>query len=191
MESTLDTTKMEAVVEMKSFSGSAFAVNSAGEQIFINARIMERMNLEEGGLVTAYVLPNYADKRQTIPWRAMRVDVPRDIPQQTSPDTRKFVETDNAAWSSSVTMTPTLDNEIMRLLWADTETGRLWTDKEVSDKISANASTTLDTASPAECHRACTRLYERAVICRVDFSTDPTRMGSLIMWAATLRDFED
>ena len=177
MESTLDTTRMEAVVEMKSFSGSAFAVNSAGEQIFINARIMERMNLREGGLVTAYVLPNYADKRQTIPWRAMRVDVPRDIPQQTSP----VVETEPS----------TLDNEIMRLLWADTETGRLWTDKEVSDKISANASTTLDTASPAECHRACTRLYERAVICRVDFSTDPTRMGSLIMWAATLRDFED
>ena len=183
MESTLDTTKMEAVVEMKSFSGSAFAVNSAGEQIFINARIMERMNLREGGLVTAYVLPNYADKRQTIPWRAMRVDVPRDIPQQTSPvvDLRKFGETEPS----------TLDNEIMRLLWADTETGRLWTDKEVSDKISANASTTLDTASPAECHRACTRLYERAVICRVDFSTDHTRMGSLIMWAATLRDFED
>ena len=177
MESTLDTTRMEAVVEMKSFSGSAFAVNSAGEQIFINARIMERMNLREGGLVTAYVLPNYADKRQTIPWRAMRVDVPRDIPQQTSP----VVETEPS----------TLDNEIMRLLWADTETGRLWTDKEVSDKISDNASTTLDTASPAECHRACTRLYERAVICRVDFSTDPTRMGSLIMWAATLRDFED
>ena len=177
MESTLDTTRMEAVVEMNTFSGSAFAVNSAGEQIFINARIMERMNLEEGGLVTAYVLPNYADKRQTIPWRAMRVDVPRDIPQQTSP----VVETEPS----------TLDNEIMRLLWADTETGRLWTDKEVSDKISANASTTLDTASPAECHRACTRLYERAVICRVDFSTDPTRMGSLIMWAATLRDFED
>lgn len=183
MESTLDTTRMEAVVEMKSFSGSAFAVNSAGEQIFINARIMERMNLREGGLVTAYVLPNYEDKRLTIPWRAMRVDVPRDIPQQTSPvvDLRKSVETEPS----------TLDNEIMRLLWADTETGRLWTDKEVSDKISANASTTLDTASPAECHRACTRLYERAVICRVDFSTDPTRMGSLIMWAATLRDFED
>lgn len=177
MESTLDTTRMEAVVEMKSFSGSAFAVNSAGEQIFINARIMERMNLREGGLVTAYVLPNYADKRQTIPWRAMRVDVPRDIPQQTSP----VVETEPS----------TLDNEIMRLLWADIETGRLWTDKEVSDKISANASTTLDTASPAECHRACTRLYERAVICRVDFSTDPTRARSLIMWAATLRDFED
>ena len=177
MESTLDTTKMEAVVEMNTFSGSAFAVNSAGEQIFINARIMERMNLREGGLVTAYVLPNYEDKRLTIPWRAMRVDVPRDIPQQTSP----VVETEPS----------TLDNEIMRLLWADTETGRLWTDKEVSDKISANASTTLDTASPAECHRACTRLYERAVICRVDFSTDPTRARSLIMWAATLRDFED
>ena len=72
-----DTTKMPAVVETNTFSGSAFAVNSQGEQIFINSRIMERMELEKGDQVTAYVLPNYEDKRDTIPWRAMRVDPPR------------------------------------------------------------------------------------------------------------------
>lgn len=178
-----DTTKMPAVVETNTFSGSAFAVNSQGEQIFINSRIMERMDLKTGDQVTAYVLPNYEDKRDTIPWRAMRVDPSHsDIERMLdSPDTKKFV-------ASALNE---LDKEIMRILWGKEYSGRLWTDKEISEAMDAEAVTTLDIASPFVCHRSCVRLHERGFICRVDFSSDPKPIRSTILWTADIRDFED
>jgi len=173
METTVDTVKMKAIIEMKSFSGSAFAVNSEGEQIFINNRIMERMKLNEGSQINAYVLPNYEDKRFTIPWRAMRVDVPRDIPQQPAPDVRKYSDAGES-----------LDNTIMRELWnrdAPVE-GQLWSSKEIAEVV---------VAPVADVRDACVRLHDRGVICRVDFSSDPTKIKSIVMWTADIRDFED
>ena len=166
----LETTKMQAIVETNTFSGSAFAVNSQGEQIFINRRIMERMNLEEGVLVTAHVLPNYEDKLQSIPWRAMRVDVPRHIP-----DSNVVKELDQ------------LDNLIKRILWEDT--ARLWTDKEIAETFNAHAM--MDSVTETECHQACVRLHERSLICKVDFSSDPDKTKSVVMWASGIEDFED
>ena len=178
-----DTVKMPAVVEMNTYAGSAFAVNSQGEQIFINSRIMERMELEKGDQVTAYVLPNYEDKRDTIPWRAMRVDPAHgDIERiLDSPDTKEFV-------ASALN---DFDKEIMRILWDKEYSGRLWTVKEISEVIDAEAVTTLDTASPFACHLSCMRLHERGFICRVDFSSDPKPTRSRILWTADIRDFED
>jgi len=178
METTVDTVKMKAIIEMKSFSGSAFAVNSEGEQIFINNRIMERMKLNEGSQINAYVLPNYEDKRFTIPWRAMRVDVPRDIPQQPAPDVRKYSDAGES-----------LDNTIMRELWAeandflDTSTrGQLWSSEDIAEVV---------VAPVADVRDACVRLHDRGVICRVDFSSDPTKIKTIVMWTADIRDFED
>ena len=168
-----DTTKMPAVVETNTFSGSAFAVNSQGEQIFINSRIMERMELKTGDQVTAYVLPNYSDKRDIIPWRAMRVDT---------------AHSDIAEPRDELSET---DREIMRILWDKEESGRLWTVKEIAEKVNAEAVTTLDTASSFDCHRSCIRLHERGFVCRVDFSSDPKPIRSTILWTADIRDFED
>tara|TARA_R110002126_G_scaffold1361_6_gene7697 strand:- start:13062 stop:13583 length:522 start_codon:yes stop_codon:yes gene_type:complete len=162
----LETIKMQAILETTTFSGSAFAVNSQGEQIFINQRIMERMNLEEGVLVTAHVLPNYDDKRQSIPWRAMRVDVPRHLPDSNM---------------TEITSTQ-LDNQIIQILSDKSAFGRLWTDKEIASLASTTA---------AECHRACVRLHERSTICRVDFSSDPNKIKSAVMWGADISDFKD
>tara|TARA_R110000796_G_scaffold49866_1_gene118467 strand:+ start:48 stop:566 length:519 start_codon:yes stop_codon:yes gene_type:complete len=172
METTVDTVKMKAIIEMKSFSGSAFAVNSEGEQIFINNRIMERMKLNEGSQINAYVLPNYEDKRFTIPWRAMRVDVPRDIPQQPAPDVRKYSDAGES-----------LDNTIMRELWDKSNTlGQLWSSEEIAEVVAAPV---------ADVRDACVRLHDRGVICRVDFSSDPTKIKTIVMWTADIRDFED
>lgn len=65
----------EVIVEEKTYSGSAFGVTQAGDGVFFNARIVEAVGLDAGALVKAYLVPNFPDKRHSIPWRAMRVEV--------------------------------------------------------------------------------------------------------------------
>lgn len=43
--------------------------------MFFNSRIVQRMGLKGGQTVQAYLVPNFPDKRDSIPWRAMRVEV--------------------------------------------------------------------------------------------------------------------
>ena len=54
-------------------SGSAFAMTEEGEMVFVNQRIVATVGLEPGGVYEAFPLPNYPDKREMIPWRALRV----------------------------------------------------------------------------------------------------------------------
>jgi hypothetical protein len=54
-------------------SGSAFAMTEEGEMVFVNQRIVATVGLEPGGVYEAFLLPNYPDKREMIPWRALRV----------------------------------------------------------------------------------------------------------------------
>jgi hypothetical protein len=68
------TNRTQIMVEYSTDTGSAFAVTPAGEQVFINARIVSRMELKEGRIYEAFLVPNYEDKRALIPWRAMRVE---------------------------------------------------------------------------------------------------------------------
>ena len=54
-------------------SGSAFAVTEDGDMVFINQRIVSAMNVQPGDVWDAYLLLNYPDKREMIPWRALRL----------------------------------------------------------------------------------------------------------------------
>jgi hypothetical protein len=54
-------------------SGSAFAETANGELVFINQRIVSTMRAEAGQTYEAFLLPNYPDKREMIPWRALRL----------------------------------------------------------------------------------------------------------------------
>jgi len=40
----------------------------------MNARLVNAMKVEPGDSYDAFLLPNYPDKREQIPWRAMRVE---------------------------------------------------------------------------------------------------------------------
>ena len=40
----------------------------------MNARLVTAMKVEPGDSYEAFLLPNYPDKREQIPWRAMRVE---------------------------------------------------------------------------------------------------------------------
>ena len=68
------TRRQQILVEYMTPAGSGFAITPQGEQVFMNKRLIDAMNVQEGDVYDAYLLPNYPDKREVIPWRAMRVE---------------------------------------------------------------------------------------------------------------------
>jgi hypothetical protein len=54
-------------------SGSAFGMTDDGDMVFINQRIVSSVRAQGGEVYEAYLLPNYPDKREMIPWRALRL----------------------------------------------------------------------------------------------------------------------
>ena len=69
-----NTRKQQIMVEYITETGSGFTVNPEGEQVFMNKRLIDAMEVEPGNTYEAFLLPNYPDKRDQIPWRAMRVE---------------------------------------------------------------------------------------------------------------------
>ena len=67
--------KAEASIEIDciTYAGSAFAYCNNGDQVFVNARIVEKMELYEGDKCSALLIQNFEDKRAVTPWRAVRV----------------------------------------------------------------------------------------------------------------------
>lgn len=74
MNRDFNTTVRTVHVEELTYSGSAFGSTDDGEGVFFNTRVVDRMDLEPGDLVTAHLIPNYIDKRDEIPWRCIRVE---------------------------------------------------------------------------------------------------------------------
>jgi len=65
----------EVIIEETTYADSAFGVTEEGDGVFFNSRIVQKMGLKGGQTVQAYLVPNFSDKRDSIPWRAMRVEV--------------------------------------------------------------------------------------------------------------------
>ena len=55
--------------------GSAFGATNEGETVFINRRIVQAVGIEHGDRLKAAVLPNYEDKRDGVPWRALKATI--------------------------------------------------------------------------------------------------------------------
>ena len=73
-----NTRRQQIIVEYLTPTGSGFGVTPEGEQVFMNKRLVDAMNVQAGDIYNAFLLPNYPDKRDAIPWRAMRVE-PADV----------------------------------------------------------------------------------------------------------------
>jgi len=58
-----NTRKQQIIVEYITDSGSGFAVNPQGEQVFMNARLVNAMKVEPGDSYDAFLLPNYRQTR--------------------------------------------------------------------------------------------------------------------------------
>ena len=73
MTQDFKTDTMSILMEEYTYSGSMFGINDEGEGVFFNSRVVDKMHLEVGDYVIAHCIPNYADKRDEIPWRCIRV----------------------------------------------------------------------------------------------------------------------
>jgi len=67
--------KKNIIVDQVTTVGSAFAATEEGEAVFINARIVSAVKIKHGDVLEAHLMPNYEDKRDHVPWRAMRAEV--------------------------------------------------------------------------------------------------------------------
>ena len=109
-----------AVVDTLTENGSGFATTETGEAIFINARIMQKMDLKQFDEIDVYVVPNYPDKQDQIKYRATRVNK-----EQTDLGTP-----------------PDLEDKIRRLL--KEETG-LWSLREICEELAEEEQVVYDT----------------------------------------------
>jgi hypothetical protein len=64
-------------------SGSGFALNAAGMQVYIPVTVTKFFNLQIGETVRAALIPNKNDKNQSTPYMAVRII--RDEPAQPAP----------------------------------------------------------------------------------------------------------
>jgi len=104
----------EVIIEETTYSDSAFGVTEEGDGVFFNARIVQRMGLKGGQTVQAYLVPNFPDKRDSIPWRAMRVEVTHE--------------------QENIEVVPTkLLDKIRRLLKEDMSV--MWTVTEIAEEL--------------------------------------------------------
>jgi len=72
-EQKLGKSESDIEIEVITYAGSAFAFCNNGDQVFVNARIVEKMELYEGDKCSALLIQNFEDKRAVTPWRAVRV----------------------------------------------------------------------------------------------------------------------
>jgi hypothetical protein len=73
-----ETEEMPVLIEARTYSGSGFGVNEDGDAVFFSKRLMETMDLWSGAEVMAHCIPNYADKRDDIPWRCIKCELLAD-----------------------------------------------------------------------------------------------------------------
>lgn len=96
---------LPAVVDTLTENGSGFATTQTGDAIFINARIMQKMNLQELDSIDAYVVPNYPDVQDRIKYRATRVNrlneeqVNLGQPPNLEEKIRRLLKEDYGLWS--------------------------------------------------------------------------------------------
>ena len=109
-----------AVVDTLTENGSGFATTETGEAIFINARIMQKMDLKQFDEIDVYVVPNYPDKQDQIKYRATRVN--KEQPDLGPP--------------------PDLEEKIRRLLKEDTG---LWRLREICEELAEEEQVVYDT----------------------------------------------
>lgn len=70
-----ETITKEVFIDDLTAAGSAFGSTADGEAVFVNSRIVEAVKIKGGDYIKAMVLPNYADKRERVQWRAVRAEV--------------------------------------------------------------------------------------------------------------------
>lgn len=78
----------DVIVDEITTVGSAFGATSDGDVVFIHARIVSNLGLCHGDKLAAQLIPNYADKRDNVPWRMLWAEVRGSIFEDISSEVR-------------------------------------------------------------------------------------------------------
>ena len=90
-EHNFNTESMYVMIENLTEARSAFGVTDEGEAVFFNSRLVKLLNFDQGDLVDARCVPNYADKRDHIPWRCVRATIVEQVnPHSVDPKVGDF-----------------------------------------------------------------------------------------------------
>lgn len=164
MNQGFKTTALQIIVENTTHAGSGFGITDAGDAVFMSRRLMEVMDLQYGDLVTAHCIPNFEDKRDMIPWRAIRVDRSSITPDITIERARTAAEIDEDIYQ-----------EIM-------ENQEPWTTAELAEHVD------LDTKTVGN---SCTRLFHKGKISKADvYGSSGQERPSFILWGSSLEAFK-
>lgn len=186
MNQNFKTTSISVVVESKTHAGSGFAVTDTGAAVFMSRRLIETMQLEEGDMVTAFCIPNYEDKRDVIPWRAIRVERnPVDIEAS-----RLVAPHEEGGLLDRIMELPDIQLPVDRKA-ADIdqmvkdrllETEGHWTTRELADDLG------LDFKAVSN---SCIRLFNKSRIAKADVFSGPDQSrASFTLWGSTTDDFK-
>lgn len=181
----LDTVKASIIIETITYAGSAFAVTRDGEQVFIHQRLVDKMCLAEGVSVYAHLLPNYPNKRDRVPWRAIRVThldlgqgpmAEEPAPEQADP---ADPEPEPKPEPELLPLTRVHGDRILELLASEDVT--YLTTVEIAEELDLPVQ---------HVSNACLSLFQRSLIARADIRSGPEQMrASLLLWAADTRRF--
>tara|TARA_R110000796_G_scaffold84437_1_gene184075 strand:- start:316 stop:861 length:546 start_codon:yes stop_codon:yes gene_type:complete len=168
MINTFETTDMKVLIEDVTSAGSAFGSNEQGASVFFSSRLVERMDLDFGDIVSASAIPNYEDKREDTPWRAIRVMAVADTA------TIKVAQT-----ARSLTY-PEVDSMIYDAL-QDPDVN-YWTVSDIADALD------LDTKAVGN---SCRRLFSKSLIAQADVHGAPDQeRASFCLWARNIHQFK-
>lgn len=165
-----ETSKMVVMIESVSYTGSGFGSNENGEGVFFNQRLVEKVDLEMGDIVEAHAIPNYEDKRDVTPWRAIRVAAEKAVVEVSEAnDVEVFVRT-----------AAQLDGEVLDLL--QDEEVAYWTSSDLADAADTDTTTV---------GNSCQRLFNRGQIARADVYGNPGQKHcSFLLWAENAERFK-
>ena len=127
MKRSFETNMMKVMVESVSYTGSAFGSNEDGDTVFFNQRLVEKVALEMGDIVEAYAIPNYEDKRDDTPWRAIKVSPEKIMVDIATPNVLGIAVPEVFARTAAE-----LDDEVFNILGRDEETS-YWTSSDLAD----------------------------------------------------------
>ena len=167
---SFETNKMRVMIEGLTYTGSAFGSNEAGDSVFFNQRLVERVSLDVGDIVEAHTIANYEDKRAETPWRAIRVSAEKQSsPEEVAP------EVDQPKLRSAAE----LDQEILHLL-RDEEVS-YWTSSDLADAVDADTKTV---------GNSCLRLFNKSLIAKADVHGGPDQeRATFCLWARNVDQF--
>lgn len=163
MNRSFKTVPMPVIMETTTHSGSGFGITDSGEAVFMSRRLVEVMELREGDLVTAYCIPNFEDKRDQIPWRAIRAERGSVAPDPVAP----------------VRTAAEVDEEVHDEIKSNPEP---WTTRELSDHLEMDMKTV---------GNSCMRLFNKGRISKAEvYASCGQERPSFILWAKSVEAFK-